>query len=370
MSTPGVTLFLCGDVMTGRGVDQILEHPGDPRLYESWAGSALEYVRLAERKNGPIPRGVDPAYIWGDALAILNAAGTTARIINLETAVTDRGEPWPDKGIHYRMDPHNVACITSAGIDCCVLANNHVLDWSYPGLEQTVNSLQGAGLGVTGAGSDATAATRPALIDIKPGCRVVVVALGTPSSGIPPTWAAGSDRPGVALARGLSSTEVDAVAARITSSATAGDLVVVSIHWGPNWGYDIPSSHRRFARALIDRAGVHVVHGHSSHHPLGIEVYRGRLILYGCGDLINDYEGIRGSAKYHPDLGLLYLVTMDPAAGRLQQLELVPVWIHQFRLAMASTEERTWLQKTLTREGKSMGTVIEAADSGRLFVRW
>jgi poly-gamma-glutamate synthesis protein (capsule biosynthesis protein) len=103
---------------------------------------------------------------------------------------------------------------------------------------------------------------------------------------------------------------------------------------------------------------------------LGIEVYRDRPILYGCGDLINDYEGIRGHAKYHPDLGLLYLVTMDPAAGRLQQLELVPVRIHQFRLAMASTEERTWLQKTLTREGESTGTVIEATESGRLFVRW
>ncbi len=223
---------------------------------------------------------------------------------------------------------------------------------------------------MTGAGPDATAAARPALIDVKPGCRVVVVALGTASSGIPPSWGAGSDRPGVALAHALSSTEVDAVAARVASTATAGDLVVGSIHWGPNWGHDIPSSHRRFARALIDRAGVHVVHGHASHHPLGIEVYHDRPILYGCGDLINDYEGIRGHEKYRPDLRLLYLVTMDPAAGRLQQLELVPVWIHQFRLAMASTEERTWLQKTLTREGESTGTVIEATESGRLFVRW
>ena len=370
MSPPGVTLFLCGDVMTGRGVDQILKHPGDPQLYEPWAHSALEYVHLAERKSGPIPRAVDPAYIWGDALAALNAAGATARIINLETAVTDGGEPWPGKGLHYRMHPHNVACIRSASIDCCVLANNHVLDWSYPGLEQTLSSLEGAGLEVTGAGPDATAATRPAVIDIKPGCRVVVVALGIASSGIPHTWGARSDRPGVVLARALSSTEVDAVAARVSSVATAGDLVVVSIHWGPNWGYDIPSSHRRFARALIDRAGVHVVHGHSSHHPLGIEVYRDRPILYGCGDLINDYEGIRGHEKYRPDLGLLYLVTMDPAAGRLQRLELVPVRIYQFRLVFASTEERTWLQKTLTREGESMGTVIEATDSGRLFVRW
>ena len=249
-------------------------------------------------------------------------------------------------------------------------ANNHVLDWSYPGLDQTLNSLEGAGLNVTGAGTDATAATRPALIDIKPGCRVVVVALGTPSSGIPHSWGAGSDRPGVALAGALSSTEVDAVAARVASASTAGDLVVASIHWGPNWGYHIPSSHRHFARALIDRAGVHVVHGHSSHHPLGIEVYRDKPILYGCGDLINDYEGIRGHEQYRPDLGLLYLVTMDPAAGRLQELELVPVRIQQFRLAFASTEEKTWLQKTLTRECESMGTAIEATDSARLFVRW
>jgi hypothetical protein len=90
----------------------------------------------------------------------------------------------------------------------------------------------------------------------------------------------------------------------------------------------------------------------------------------GSGDLINDYERIRGHEKYRPDLGLLYLVTMDPADGRLQQLELVPVRIYQSRLAVASTEERIWLQKTLTREGESMGTAIEGTDSECLFVRW
>ncbi len=99
-------------------------------------------------------------------------------------------------------------------------------------------------------------------------------------------------------------------------------------------------------------------------------MYHDRPILYGCGDLINDYEGIRGHENYRPDLRLLYLLTMDPAAGRLQQLELVPVRICRFRLALASTEERTWLQQTLTRESGAMGTVIEVTDGGRLFVRW
>jgi poly-gamma-glutamate synthesis protein (capsule biosynthesis protein) len=99
------------------------------------------------------------------------------------------------------------------------------------------------------------------------------------------------------MAPALSSAQVDVVAERVAAVVRTGDIVVVSIHWGPNWGYHVPSSHRRFARALIDRAGVHVIHGHSSHHPLGIEVYRNRPILYGCGDLINDYEGIRCRLK-------------------------------------------------------------------------
>ena len=75
-----LTLFLCGDVMTGRGIDHILPHPGDPRLYEPWVTHAGTYVRLAEAANGPIARLVDPASIWGDALEILEAAPPTCAL--------------------------------------------------------------------------------------------------------------------------------------------------------------------------------------------------------------------------------------------------------------------------------------------------
>lgn len=51
-----VTIFLCGDVMTGRGVDQILPHPGDARLHEEYVKDARQYVRLAEAASGPVPR--------------------------------------------------------------------------------------------------------------------------------------------------------------------------------------------------------------------------------------------------------------------------------------------------------------------------
>lgn len=364
-----IELFLSGDVMTGRGIDQILPHPGDPTLYEPSVRSALRYVELAEWRNGPIPRGVDPSYIWGDALKVLEQACVAARIVNLETAVTDRGDPWPGKGIHYRMHPDNLVALTAAGIDCCVLANNHVLDWSYPGLAQTVHSLADMGIHTAGAGLDAASAARPAVIATHQGSRVIVVALGASSSGIPDSWAAGKDRPGVAPAEPLS-TRVEEVARSLDQVAKPGDVVVASIHWGPNWGYHVPAPHIRLARDLIDHAGVHIVHGHSSHHPMAIEVYRDRPIMYGCGDLINDYEGIGGYEEYHPDLGVVYLVTFDTAAGRLHRLELVPMRMRRFRLELAPPGEVSWLADALTRTGRPMGTEITSVGEDRLEVRW
>jgi poly-gamma-glutamate capsule biosynthesis protein CapA/YwtB (metallophosphatase superfamily) len=125
-------IALAGDVMIGRGVDQIMAQPADPELYESWARSAVRYVELAEEASGPLPRKVRPSYVWGDTLAHLDALDVDARVVNLETAITGRGIPWPDKGIHYRVHPVNADCLTAGGIDVVSLANNHMLDWSEP----------------------------------------------------------------------------------------------------------------------------------------------------------------------------------------------------------------------------------------------
>lgn len=137
------TLLLTGDVMLGRGIDQIHARANSPELHEPFVSSALAYVALAEARSGPIPRGVSCDYIWGDALDAFRAADL--RIINLETALTCAERPAP-KGIHYRYHPANLACLTAAGIDCCVLANNHVLDWGEQGLLETLDALDSAGL--------------------------------------------------------------------------------------------------------------------------------------------------------------------------------------------------------------------------------
>ena len=277
MSQPGgssnagshsIKLFLCGDVMIGRGVDQILPHPSKPHLFEPYVRSALDYVEIAEQHHGPIRRPVDFAYIWGDALAELERARPDARIINLETAITTAEDAWPRKGIHYRMHPANAATFAAARIDCCILANNHVLDWGYAGLAETLDTLRRAGIRTAGAGRDEGEAAAPATIELQRGTRILVFAFGSPSAGVPRDWAAGRSRAGVNFLD-LSKQTADGVARGIHALKRPGDIIVASIHWGGNWGYPVERTERNFAHQLIDTGGVDIVHGHSSHHPEG-----------------------------------------------------------------------------------------------------
>jgi poly-gamma-glutamate capsule biosynthesis protein CapA/YwtB (metallophosphatase superfamily) len=352
----GITLFLCGDAMTGRGIDQILPHPGKPRLFESCVRSALGYVQLAEERNGPIPRPADFAYIWGDALPALRRAAPDLRIINLETAVTASEDAWPGKAIHYRMHPDNLPCLAAAGIDCCVLANNHVLDWGSAGLQETLDSLQRAGVATAGAGRDAAGAAAPALLEVPGKGRVWVFAWATQDSGVPPEWRAGPARPGVNVLPDLTARSLETLGHQIRAVKRAGDLVVASLHWGGNWGFDISPRQQGFAHGLIESAAVDVVYGHSSHHVKGIEVYRDKPILYGCGDFLNDYEGIRGHEQFHGDLALMYFPTLDE--GRLTRFAMTATQIRHFRANAAPESGVRWLMATLNREGRRFGTQV------------
>lgn len=363
-----LTLFLCGDVMTGRGIDQVLPHPSRPRLYEPAVSSAFDYVDLAERKNGPIPWPVAFGYVWGAALDVLDEVRPHARIVNLETAITTSETP-AFKPIHYRMHPANVPVLTAAGIDACVLSNNHVLDWGEAGLLDTLEALDRAGIRVAGAGRDRAAARAPAVIDTAAGARVLVFGLGATDSGIPGSWAAGRGWPGVHVVPDFSDAVVAAVARLVASARRAGDVVVASIHWGGNWGYDIPPEHRRFAHALIDGAGIDVVHGHSSHHVKAIEVYRGCPIFYGCGDFLTDYEGIEGYGEFRDDLVLMHFPTIDLATGHLARLRMTPLRLRNFRLNPPSPADRAWLRATLVRECGRFGHRVVERD-GALELAW
>lgn len=360
-----IRLFLCGDVMIGRGIDQVLAHPCDPALHESYVHSALQYVRLAEAANGPIPRRADPSYIWGAALDQWNLERPDARIINLETSVT-RSSDYVIKGINYRVSPENANCLSAAAIDCCVLANNHVLDWGCAGLSETLATLRHLGIKTAGAGRDLNEASSPARLDFRNKGRLLIFSCALPSSGVPRGWAATSESPGINFLRDLSPASLAKIGTQIAHAREPADVILVSIHWGSNWGYEISDDQRRFAHALIDDFGASVVHGHSSHHAKAIEIYRNRLILYGCGDFLNDYEGIDGYEEFRGDLALMYFADLDAVNGDLVSLEIVPLQIRNFRFVQPSRPDVEWLQQRLDRECRRFGAGIALTGAGRL----
>jgi poly-gamma-glutamate capsule biosynthesis protein CapA/YwtB (metallophosphatase superfamily) len=156
------------------------------------------------------------------------------------------------------------------------------------------------------------------------------------------------------------------IAEQVDRLRQPGDVILVSIHWGSNWGYEVADAQQQFAHALIDDAGVSIVHGHSSHHPKGIEVYRDRLILYGCGDFLNDYEGIQGYEEYRGDLALMYFASVDSVSAAVTGLEIVPLQIRNFRLVQPSSPDVEWLQQTLDRESRRFGVRVALDAAGRL----
>ncbi len=224
------------------------------RLHEPYVRDARQYVRLAERVNGPIPRPVDFGYIWGDALRELRRAATDVRIINLETAITSSEDAWPGKPIHYRMHPRNVGCLKAARIDCCCLANNHLLDWRYAGLTETLRTFDRAGMAHAGTGENAAAAGSPAVLDVLGKGRVLVFSLGSTTSGIPREWASTRERPGVNLLEDLSEATAGRIGSQIREAKRPGDVTVASFIGAPT-GATISRRSRSASRTGWSRTG-------------------------------------------------------------------------------------------------------------------
>ncbi|HVO74884.1 MAG TPA: CapA family protein [Ignavibacteriaceae bacterium] len=376
-----ITIFLAGDVMTGRGIDQALPCPGDPALHQSNGRDAVEYFKLAQNANGPIRSPIGFSYIWGDAIEAIEINKPDLKIVNLETSITRSNNYVKDKAIHYRMNPGNISCLTAAGFNICTLANNHLLDFGYEGLTETLGSLKTANINFTGAGCSKHEAELPAVWNAPGKGRVIVYSFCLATSGVPLSWRAEKIKPGVNLLTELSDEVMQRISRNVKSIKQTYDIVIASIHWGSNWGYDIPDEQRRFAHALIDEAGVDIIHGHSSHHPRPMEVYKDKLIIYGTGDLINDFEGLKGRKKsgiawrkfknpwklwrlnghkkFRSDLVVIFFAAIDPSTGKLLNLRLTPMQIKKFRLNYPSRQDAQWLRKKLNRVNKKFNLKLE-----------
>jgi poly-gamma-glutamate synthesis protein (capsule biosynthesis protein) len=310
-------LLVVGDVMLGRLVNQILQH--EP-----------------------------PAYPWGDTLAVFRAADF--RLCNLECVMADRGRPWSmtPKRFHFRSDAKNVAVLKAAHIDCVCLANNHTLDFEDEALLEMLPLLDEAGIGHAGAGRDWMESIRPATFLVR-GRRIGVIAL----TDNEPQWAAEERKPGIFYV------PVDMRDARATRllelvrrSKEALDVLIVSAHWGPNWGYRPPPAHPPFARALIE-AGADVIFGHSGHVFRGVECYRERPIIYCAGDFIDDYAV---DPRMRNDWSFLFRVSVEE--GRFARLDLTPVKLSYARVDLAQGGEREKILERMESLSAEMGTVF------------
>jgi poly-gamma-glutamate synthesis protein (capsule biosynthesis protein) len=316
-----VKLALAGDTMLGRGVGE----------------------RLAE---------VPPEALFADEVVAV-AREADLFVLNLECAISERGDRWPDprKPFFFRAPPVAVDALVHLGVSCVTLANNHALDYGPDALLDTLQHLDDAGIATVGAGPDEQAARLPAVVEAE-GLRVGLVGV----TDHPYEYAAGPDRAGVAhadLPHGPPGWLLDTIATLGT------DVVVVTPHWGPNM-VDTPRPYVREAAAAFRAAGATLVAGHSAHVFHGVA----GTVLYDLGDFVDDYAT---DPRLRNDLGLLWIVTfVGPFPSRL---EAVPLALDYCRTRLADPAEAAWITARFRRACSAFGTEVAECD-GRLVIEW
>jgi len=289
-----------------------------------------------------------PAYPWGDTLSLFHEAG--ARLCNLECALTDRGTPWSatPKAFHFQSDAKNVETLTVAHIDAVSLANNHALDYGYEGVLQTIHTLKEAGIYYAGAGATFREASAPAIWSVK-GTRMGLLAF----TDNEPEWEATGEQPGVwYVPIALQDKRARQLLEVVRRTKEAVDLLIVSAHWGPNWGYAPPKEHGPFAQALID-AGTDVIFGHSGHIVRGIEVHKEKPILYCTGDFIDDYMVDEIERN---DRSCVFVAETKGAV--VSRLLLYPTVIQQFQARLARNDQSKAIVASIERLCAKLHTAI------------
>ena len=314
-----VTLAFVGDVMLGRMVDEALA-------------------------------GLPPQAAWGTALPVLQ--GADAVFANLECAITGSGRPWrrTRKVFHFRAGPRAVAVLKAGNVRYVSLANNHVLDFETEGLADTLRHLDAGKIAHAGAGATLAKARAPALVTVGE-IKIGLIAL----TDNEPAFAATAERPGTwHAAIGEDPGLIDLLSQQVVELRVRGaDLVVLSLHWGPNMVTAPPPQFRAFAKSVIDR-GVDIVHGHSAHLFQGVEARGRRLILYDTGDFIDDYAV---DPQLRNDWSFVFLVEAEREGPR--RLDLLPVRLSPARVDLARGPERRAILDRMKRLSAAFNTTLE-----------
>lgn len=362
MASRTYTLNFMGDTMLGRLIDQLfpqhVEEPEEARITKSFLSSHPKLQKYNERSP------------WGDTLPLLHSADLN--ILNLETSATTHSVKWPDKVFNYRMHPANITALQAAKISYAGLANNHTLDFSEPGLLETVRTVRDAGIAFAGAGETEDEARSPAVLHLP--------TEGSETHEIHIWAAADHPKDWFRIPTFHSIDYSQATRQRLQDLLTKPGtrvpaLKVFSVHWGPNYSWTPAREIQDLAHFLIDQCGIDIVHGHSSHHVQGVEKYNGGLIIYGCGDFVDDYAVTPG---YRNDLSGIWRVTVEEQATaestrtlRLKKLEMYPTKIDRFvaRRLQPDESDCQWVREKLRDLSAEFGTTVDLSSTdGRVTV--
>lgn len=357
---PGKEAFqlnFIGDVMLGRLIDQLfpthVDEPSEARIIDN------------VRRSKPSLHSYSSESPWGNALNILRLG--SLNIANLETSVTTHPVPWPDKVFNYRMHPANISALKAANITYVSLANNHTLDFSVEGLVETVETLSSSAIQFAGAGRSTDEAQRPATVPLllwsgfesRTSSHTVDI---FSASDHPRDW---SSVPSFHLIDYTSRTKArlkDLLTSHNAQSQSS--LKIFSVHWGPNYSWQPSAEIRDMAHFLIDECGIDIVHGHSSHHVQGIERYGRKLIIYGCGDFVDDYAVTPG---YRNDLSAIWRVTVEEPDSdeeaekkkmlKLRRLDVYPTRIKDFQVNLLETSDpdHEWVREKIVSLSRANG---------------
>jgi poly-gamma-glutamate capsule biosynthesis protein CapA/YwtB (metallophosphatase superfamily) len=347
------TLVLLGDVMLGRLVDALLPTSIARLSPHTDPETAARTVDTYILNRNPELRSYNYASPWGNAVRTIRDADFV--LANLETALTRSEKPWPAKAFNYRSHPENVRCLTKVGMNggrgYVSLANNHTLDWCVEGLHATSQALADADIRFAGAGRTSDEAARPATLDVGSGPMIKCWSF----ADHPSEWK------DMDLFNFIDYSDrcKERIKRHILGSVAPSDrrfLKVVSMHWGPNYRWHPTQEIIDLAHFMIDECGVDLIHGHSSHHIQGLEIYKGKLIVYGCGDFVDDYAV---NITFRNDLSALWRVTATEQS--ITKLELFPNRIQKFAAHLLDKDDvdHAWVDSKFRELCARFGTKVE-----------
>jgi Bacterial capsule synthesis protein PGA_cap len=219
----------------------------------------------------------NPATTFGPIANVLRKADLA--VVNLETAITERGTPAP-KDFTFRAPPPALTAMKEAGVDVATMANNHGLDFGVVGLRDSLAAAKAARFPVVGVGRNVDEAYRPHQVTVK-GQRIAVIgATQVLDSSLAAAWTAGDGKPGMASAY----EEADLLAA-VRKARASADTVVVDLHWGREL-VSCPIDRQRALAPKLIAAGADVVVGSHAHVLLGGGYLRGAYVHYGLGNFV------------------------------------------------------------------------------------